>query len=220
MHKILGLVLLVATVAGCGADGNASVTPATEQSTDATVSATSTTAAMTTVPPTTVAPTTAAPTTVPEPTTTTIPPPTPAEMYLEFVTPMNCAGQQLNSAFDAVIGDDGFTQREWPTVQAEVLPVVEGNADVIVDWMENMVTYPWPADVKADIDVLVAGNAQLAHQYGSVVAAQSIDEWNAAWELTVPDTVATAAVVRAKLGLPTNLTDTQDWCALAGNSVP
>ena len=85
--------------------------------------------------------------------------------------------------------------------------------DAAITWIENLVGYPWPADVQADVNELVTGEAQAAEMWGAAAQATTFDEFVHASTIEVADTFAIAAVVRARLGLPTNISDTQDWCA-------
>lgn len=206
MHKILGVIIAAAFVTGCGASGQATnATAAPEQATVVTVPAPTTTTSTTTTSTTTTSTTTTS-------TTTTIPPPTPAEKYLEFVTPVNCMRNRLKDGFETVIGDN-LTQRDWPGIQTELQPMIQALSDAIIIWMGDLVAYTWPSDVQADVDLLIAGNAQEAHMWASAAEATTFTEYVSALTIDSPDTTATAAVIRVRLGLPTNLNDTQDWCA-------
>lgn len=205
MRRVITMVTAGLLFVGCGSNGNGTASPA---ATDVGVSAiTASTAEQTTVTPTTQAVTTTV-----APTTTTEPPPTPAEVYLELVTPNNCAMQLSDLVWAQEIGGDTFTERQWPIVQQKVLPTYTAVADASVKWMEAMVAYDgWPADLQADIDALVAETSLWANWYATAGQLSSIDAWNTFMANPAPPFGA-ATVVRAKLGLPSNVNDATNWC--------
>lgn len=196
-------VFVLALVASCSnADSTSVSAPQAESS-----------AATTSLPPTTTeqAATTTSSSTTTSSTSTTDAPQTPGEHYLEIVAPMNCALQLLQLTEAPFLSDGQISSREWPDYAATALPAYAGLAQAMAQFVQDLVNYEWPEDVRADIDTLIVENSTMAAFLETVSKVRNIAEWNAVWE-GAPATTGTADIVRARLGLPTTIGDANNWC--------
>lgn len=146
------------------------------------------------------------------PTSTTL---APDDYYLAHVSPLNCAWNHLATVEAASAGsDDTWDSYQWLEIQSAVLPVYRDHAQVLLDFVEALSSYDWHSDMQPSIDVLATGTAAEASAFFAMANSATWDEFA---ELEVPESNgATAAVVRAKLGLPSNLTDDTDYCKTLG----
>jgi hypothetical protein len=174
--------------------------PTTTRASTTTAASTTTTTTSTTSPPTTAAPT-----------TTIDPRQAAAEYYLQSVTPSNCYLQITQLIESEVYGKDGtLTRKEWPAAQEKLLPAIKGLADGELTFLSALVNYDWPDDVQPDIDNLVNELSATANWHGQLASAGSFD----AFVGSPPAPQGSAAtVVRAKLGLPSNVNSTVEECA-------
>lgn len=142
-----------------------------------------------------------------------------SNQYLDLVAPSNCAQERWNVIEGNITGaDELYYVRDWSRIQAELLPALGAAGDALIAFYEGLVEAKWPTDVKADIDRLVQELTADAAALRVAAAAKTFDELS---PLPFSDISTAAAVVRARLGLPSNLTDEAiDWCARPPNSEP
>jgi hypothetical protein len=171
----------------------------------------STVATTTLQPTTTEAPTTTqATTTTTVATTTTVDPVVSAgAYYVESVTPSNCAGQTTETIWDDIADEEGYLyDTDWERIEAEMLPAYQIYAAKLVGFVEALASYEWPESVQADIEGLMSEVSAEAGWAQEVSEASSFDSF-----ITLQNEVrefSAAAIVRAKLGLPTNIGATSD----------
>lgn len=227
-HTVAIAAAAALTITGCGSSNNddSSVTatsgPATA-TTDAVADSSTTTAAVSTTSaaeamivvtqppaPTTMvattlpAPTTSAPTTVPA---TTVPPVDYGQQYLNWVAPLNCANQRTYDAERVMMGDDNqFTYEEWPALQPQLNSIYNDSLRAAVAFIETGAQLDWPADIQVDIDAVIADVAADGEAYRMLSTATTIDQWNAGIDALAAGGTSSAAIVRSKLGLESNLT--------------
>lgn|GEM_PF-3123746 len=197
--RTLTVMVVVAVAIGTSCSGGGSET---SQSSPSTSSPATTVPATSTQPPTT----TAAPTTTVDPIALA------GEKYIEFVKPSNCMIGLIQILEADIIGDDGFYEREWPKVLEQIVPAYKTLADDTVTFVEKLVSYDWPDEVQSDVDALVTELVQWAGWYAGLGAATSFDSWNAAIEAQIPAETGAATIVRAKLGLPSNINNDENFC--------
>lgn len=173
---------------GCGSSGSESSQPATTE-------------APVTEAPTETAPvaTEATTTTQPVTTTTEITEESAQEQYLELVKPANCALADYVTVEEAV---GAFGPEEWPDVMPQLIPVIDGYAKSLVTFYEGLADAEWPEDAQTSIDDLIAETSDEAAKARTLADAETFDEYLSAPESS--DSNA-AGVVRAKLGLDSNL---------------
>jgi hypothetical protein len=162
-------------------------------------------------PPTTMA---APPTpATPAPTTSVVDPIVAAgQHYLEIVKPMNCMGGLYELVWADVTDRDGyFYEEDWPTVQRTVQPAQRDFADALVQFTNDLAAYDWPDGVQATVDDLMAEVTQEAGMEAALSQAVSYDIFVDINSTERPARSA-AAVLRAKLALPSNIGDSQNWC--------
>jgi hypothetical protein len=190
-RAVLALVVAL-TLASCGSSSGG-----------AAKATTSTTGAST---PTSTTPTTATTATT-APTSTTQPLPTTeaaGKKYLALVAGPNCAIDNLGAKATEIKGTGQVTEAQWPKIQAELLPLFRRVSDENVHFYEGLVAQRWPAAVEADVQTLIGQLTTEAGQYRAVSESASY----AAFEsMTVPTAPNTAGVIRAKLGLKSNVTE-------------
>jgi hypothetical protein len=200
------LVLVVIALAGCSSSSGGDVATVV-QSTVPTTSAETQTTVPVTLPATTTQPpdTTSAPTTSSSSTstTTTTIPIDYGQQYRDLITPLNCAGDALNSGLEAV-APDGFTDAEWPNVREPITAIWAEYALRVVDTVQAFVIAGWPDDLQEDIDSLVDEISQLASRADTFARSETFDDYlYAESQPELPHAVAT--VIRAKLGIETNI---------------
>jgi len=202
MGRGLSLALIVAVV-GCSSDGkSASSVPAADIATVASTAISQTTEAVTVAPTRTEPATTA----VEAPTA----PPTPGEVYLDIVRPLNCGSQLLSvTERDAYGSDNQAYEQDWPKIQETLLPAFRAHADALALFVEALVGYEWPLEVQPDIYALAAESSGRAGWYSSVADSPTYDSFIAAQP---PPARSAATVVRAKLGIPSNINSDVNWC--------
>jgi hypothetical protein len=151
--------------------------------------------------------TSAASTTSTAPASTTQPLPTTdvaAKKYLALVAGPNCAFSNLKAKATEIQGAGPVTEAEWPKIQAELLPLFRRVSDENVHFYEGLVAQRWPAEVTADVQTLVGQLTTEAAQYRAIADSASYAVFQA---MTLPSPPNTAGVIRAKLGLKSNVTD-------------
>lgn len=154
-------------------------------------------------PTTTVVETT---TTTAAPTTTTAPGPTLDEAgayYLEIVAPRNCVVTKIDS-----YAADGM--ETWEDVQG-FLQLFGELAEADVALLDGLTSYDWPesvADTADDLAKAVSGRLPEIEAFSKLSSLEEFLDWE--WDTTHEG--GEAALLRSKLGLPSNIGDTNDWC--------
>jgi len=125
--------------------------------------------------------------------------------YLEIVAPGNCLIEQLTAIEDSGRDADGFMDpNAWDDmVDAGLLTLYAQSSEADIAFLEALATYEWPAIVQEDVEALIEEVSASASWALAVSESQSFDEWANLWS-NPPEAVA-AAVVRAKLGLESNI---------------
>ncbi len=139
------------------------------------------------------------------------------QQYLNFVSAPNCANDKLNKTFEAVYGPDNeATAKDWPRIQAELLPAFKTFADATIVQFQQVSAAKWPANAQNDIQQFVRLLTAAVSELQAQAAAKTFDEFVTLRNRNSPADEAAgnqAAAVRAILGLPTNLVDDgYDWC--------
>ena len=198
----LSAAVAITTLVGCSG-GDAA--PSFDSSVNTVAEATTTL-----TPTTTAAPTTSTTTT----TTTTTIPPTPEELaaayYLEAVLPYNCAFELFNLIAADAPGGDSIYEGEFNAFYAAMLPGYEMKRDAELAFMNALIDYEWPEDVQDNIDGLTAQASVYASNYEALARTVDFNAW-LNLDLDWPDN-GDAAVVRAKLGLPSNINSDVEHC--------
>lgn len=194
MRKFMVGIVVVVALAGCGSSGG-------EEAKSPTTDAATTTAA---TPDTTT--TTAA-------TTTTTEAIDYGAQYLTLVAASNCALDKMNEALDKLSESATFAD-----VQAAGIPaLIQAWSDATVKFYEDLVAASWPEDVQSAIDDLV-GEASNQASLTQAWADTTDDASFIAASNALSDAMSqgnAAGVVRAKLGIGSNVNDDTDWCAKA-----
>ena len=152
-------------------------------------------------------------TTTTEQATTTTAPPTPGEVYLALVAPLNCQGFLFQVTQGEVSGEDHrVTSRDWPAIQEKLLPAWQAESTASVTFLQGLAAYSWPTSVQPQIDALLAEMSATASWQQTFADAKTFDQFIAAGRQEDPPFVA-AAAVRAKLGIPSNINSDVDECA-------
>lgn len=139
------------------------------------------------------------------------------QQYLNAVAPPNCALGRIQAAQKAsAAGRDEWVESDWPAIQSTVLPAYKASADATIVQFQTLSTARWPANAQDDVRILVRLLTAEASSSSTVAAATSYDDFLTAVSNFTEAVEASeqAAAVRAILGLPTNLVESEhDWCA-------
>jgi hypothetical protein len=123
---------------------------------------------------------------------------------LEIVAPVNCLIEQIIAVEDSVEDADGYiSSDDWDTIVEADLPLYAQAAEADVAFMEALVAYDWPDIVHEDVQSLIEESSAIASWSRRIAESKSFDEF-AEWWGNPPEFVA-GAVVRAKLGLESNI---------------
>lgn len=145
-------------------------------------------------------------------TTTTIDPYVAAgNEYLRLVNQLNCAMAITQNAETEVYGaDERVRARDWPTIRDSLLPAYAAMAQEELAFMNGLLGFAWQEDLQPDVDKLVAEVAADAGWFDGLSKVTSFEAF-AAYPM-MPDSTA-ATVLRAKLGLESNVGSTTDFCS-------
>ncbi|MET0565170.1 MAG: hypothetical protein ABW021_01830 [Acidimicrobiia bacterium] len=154
--------------------------------------------------------TTEAATTTTIATTTTVDPVVAAgTYYIESVTPLNCAGQATDPIWDEIEDEEGYiSDTDWEQIQSDLQPAYAVYAQAAVAFLEALSSYHWPENVQADIEALMAEVSAEAAWAQAMSEAGTYADFTTVNEETLDNRAA--AIVRAKLNLPTNIGATTD----------
>ena len=124
--------------------------------------------------------------------------------YLEIVAPGNCVIEQIEAIEVPAQSDGAFSAEEWDEmVDAGLLSLYAQGSEADIAFMEALAAYEWPENVQEDVNSLIQELSAAASWALDVSESQSFDDWLALWG-NPPESVS-AAVVRAKLGLESNI---------------
>jgi len=155
-------------------------------------------------------------------TTTTIDPIFAAgEYYLEKGTALRCTKELMTLAENTFRA----TQQErwegewnysndlfWEAVKKEILSMYAGVVNSTLLFVSDLGTYEWPTEVQASVDALMSQNLEMAENYLALSKVNSIKEYNN-FKFGKIDEENHAGIIRAKLGLPSNVNDDVNYCA-------
>jgi len=126
--------------------------------------------------------------------------------YLALIETWSCALERFRNETEYIIGEDGFfTEDEWPSIREPLNQSGAAMAAATVQAIEGFVAAEWPEDVARDIDSLIEALSTEAGLYDQMAGAETIEQWYLIGEGAEHDYSADA-IVRAKLGLPSNIT--------------
>jgi len=165
---------------------------------------------------------TPAPTTIPATTTTTIDPTVAAGAhYLEIVGPLNCSRDLYQ------LSDDTFTanqEERWKNefkydenltfkaLKNEVLDNAGAYADSILEFVSALGTYVWPDNINESVDGLISQLLEEASAVSAFSKLASLDEVRNWKYPKQTDDTNFAGVIRAKLGIPSNVNNDVNEC--------
>jgi hypothetical protein len=153
------------------------------------------------------------PTTTVAPTTTLDPIAAAGQYYMEKVKPINCVNGLYNLVQADVFGaDNQVTEGEWPKVRDQMQPISLQYSQALVTWVNDLVAYDWPDDVQPSVDALMADATQQATNFEQLGKALSFNNYFEISDSQQWPQSNNAAVVRAKLGLPSNINDDTNYC--------
>jgi hypothetical protein len=125
--------------------------------------------------------------------------------YLALVKESNCLGDDMSNQWKA--------SKTWDQVRTNLQPKMRAYAESTVRFYEGLVAIKWPVSIQPAVDALVADLTADASYYESMSKAESVDTFNQLSDHPPDETNANSAgVVRAKLGLGSNVTDTTNYC--------
>jgi len=165
---------------------------------------------------------TPAPTTIPATTTTTIDPITAAgKYYWEIVIQTNCARELFQLSADTFTA----TQEErwknefkydenlaFEALRTEVLGMAASFANSLTDAVASLGTYVWPENVQQSIDGLISQMLEEASGKARFSKLSSLDEIRNWRYPKASDDTNYAGLIRAKLGLPSNVNNDMNYC--------
>ena len=155
-------------------------------------------------------------------TTTTIDPIFAAgEYYREKATAVGCA-RELNelaiSTFDASQqerweGEWNYSEvLIWEAFQKEVLSLREGLANSYILFVGELGAYEWPDGLQTSIDALISQTLEIASENLRISEVKMMKEYQN-FSFNVVDETNHAGIIRAKLGLPSNVNNDENFCA-------
>ena len=160
-------------------------------------------------------------TTVAATTTTTIDPKAAAgEHYLEIVKAVNCTQDLYNLSvdqFDATADDrwkNEFNYDEtafFIAYKNEVLENARLFSDSLVKFASELGVYDWPADIQGSIDPFIAQTLAEGSAYSEFSKLNSFDQIDN-WEWPTLDGENYAGIIRAKLGIASNVNSDVNEC--------
>jgi hypothetical protein len=131
-----------------------------------------------------------------------------AQQYLDLVAPANCANQALGEVIRRL---DQTTATYQEAKAAGLFDAAGETAAAWVTFYEGLVAADWPEDVQPAIDDLVAETSADARKIESIANAVDDASFYAAMNQSIGEE-NNAGVVRARLGLPSNIGDEPDAC--------
>lgn len=137
-----------------------------------------------------------------------------SKQYIDWVSPSNCAIARGAEEEAAIIGADGtFYEEEWGEVGPMLNVVHDRVASSLISALNEASTLTWPAEIQESVDAVIAEMAELAALYSGFAQASTFAEWSVATQRASGFTGrSSAALLRTKLGLPSNIGDESDYC--------
>ena len=164
---------------------------------------------------------TTVPTTLPAATTTTIDPTEAAGgYYLEIVSPANCLRDLYQVSADQFNKtSDERWKNEWNydevayfvAFKSEVMDNARILSDGLVKFASDLGAYDWPSEVQGSIDLLIAQMLAEGSAYSSWSNLNSWDQLED-WKWPKSDEENYAGVIRAKLGIASNVNSDVNNC--------
>jgi hypothetical protein len=129
--------------------------------------------------------------------------------YLALVAGPNCAIGKVKAKANELQSAGPATEAQWPKIKGELLPLLRQISDEDVHFYEGLVAQRWPDAVTADVQTLVGQLTTEAAQYRAISESPTYADFQT---MTLPTAPNTAGVIRAKLGLTSNVTDQAHTC--------
>jgi len=142
------------------------------------------------------------------------------ERYIEIVAPLRCArdlyamsGPNFDaSAEERWSGEWNYSEDLYfAAFKAEVLANAGILSDTFVQVVSDLGSYDWPSEVQEPIDELIVQLLDEGAAYSAFSSLNSIKEVQD-WEWPNLDGENHAGLIRAKLGLPSNVNDETNYC--------
>lgn len=142
------------------------------------------------------------------------------ERYAELVASSNCARALYSmsypnfeaSAEERWSGEWNYSEDLYfGAFKAEVLSNARILSETLLQTVSDLGSYDWPSDVQEPIDGLITQLLDEAAAYTAFSELNSIKEVRD-WEWPIVDDENYAGVIRAKLGLPSNVNDETNYC--------
>lgn len=139
-----------------------------------------------------------------------------ADRYVEIVTPSNCAlalydlsASEAEERFRA--SSFASDQEAFEYWRVNVLSNADSLADAYLKMVSELGIYEWPEEVQESVDELITQMLSEAAVYSSYA---NLGTWQALidWEWPPAPTTNPAGVIRAKLGLPSNVNNDEAFC--------
>ena len=118
----------------------------------------------------------------------------------------------MQRAYEGLSEGEYWTDADWAHLQGTIQPAIREYAEAMIAFYEGLTAAQWPEDVQPAVDDLVAELTVIAAQTYAAAEAPDLDAYIAA-DAAIVDQGNSAGVVRAKLGLQSNVTDENDYCA-------
>jgi hypothetical protein len=121
---------------------------------------------------------------------------------------VNCAEELFYLALAGAPGGDMIDDSEFDEFMAVMRPTYEMARDAQETWMAALTDYDWPESVQANIDGLIFVAADWAAKYDAFATSTSGADWPTEEWASNED----ATIIRAKLGLPSNIDGDVEHC--------
>jgi len=141
--------------------------------------------------------------------------------YIEIATPLNCMRQLYLLNYEAAGTEfeaqdfpgtaSGF-QEAYEFYRTRILINAEKLSEEMLTFASNLGTYSWPEGVQPSVDELIE---DVLREAESVAAYSKLSSWQEIvdWEWPARSNRNPAGVIRAKLGLDSNVNDDSSYCS-------
>jgi hypothetical protein len=124
----------------------------------------------------------------------------------------NCARSKFALvANDLADSNRTFREKDWTAIKERLLPAAGAVADAETEFYEALVNAEWPGEVQKYVDTVAELVAADAADWQRVADAATAKEVTRALQ-DLPDRSPASSLLRAKLGLETNIGDDADPC--------